>query len=750
MTAGGCRAQALSILRTRRPSWAHAGLEAYQFCVRRRPTVSEPYCPNRRFAGKNTLGWELGWAALIKIWRGASGKLIPPQVVHAVFAPNAGRQRKKKRKKGKTDAIVDALAENKLRWMPVKDQNFGHRKHEAQAEWCSESVSSKDSPMRGISQRMNSMEGSSALLHMLRIWLCIFFHERVPSSPTFDILDVSGLGRVEPKSKSSSFFSPNLRSTLKESPLPFGKDYMNHDAGVYRQLSPDPSESLLSPLPVSWPNNRLSLGAGDIYHSDFMFPGPVGGSKDVPVTEGDEDDFCPDFSFSPLPWTSPSSVDTDLDDDSLTSSTSSLSPDYQDTHSPLESDDEEEFDPNRYFSQLSSPMHHDDHRYHIDQYPSHFDLYDEALSPLSLSSPHQRRLSPESHTASPPALIPDSFGLPPSPQWSLYNIDGASTCVPCSPSRRRSADLPLLDEDPFGLQEGSSISSSSLSMDDLTINSERHQRWLSLPGAETDDDLIPRELGSKNYIPDPTIAVPTTPPSPSTGSLLLWDVDGDDDIDRRRPISPEDFDLDPAIFADLPDDETGAEAQKIYQLKQRTTGRESWEREKSRELSTLLRLKLKLDETGSPSSHASPLSSPPSSVSAAAAPTDPVPSSCDSPPKPSPCLSSIGRSGCTAPPTYRIPHRKPSISSMDQLVANMVFHRQQESSPLRKKPVRARTWSPPDLNARSHPTPKSPLRQVLLPEDMEEVEEGLGQLVESPLPLSPLCLEADLAMSMVE
>ncbi|KAF8163978.1 hypothetical protein BJ912DRAFT_1005250 [Pholiota molesta] len=100
--------------------------------------------------------------------------------------------------------------------------------------------------------------------------------------------------------------------------------------------------------------------------------------------------------------------------------------------------------------------------------------------------------------------------------------------------------------------------------------------------------------------------------------------------------------------------------------------------------------------------------------------------------------------------------RKPAISSMDQLVANMVFHRQQE--PLRKKPARARTWSPPAAGVpKAHPTPKSPLRQMLLPDegDDEEMEEDeglsprLAQLVESPLPLSPLCLmETDLAPSL--
>jgi len=90
--------------------------------------------------------------------------------------------------------------------------------------------------------------------------------------------------------------------------------------------------------------------------------------------------------------------------------------------------------------------------------------------------------------------------------------------------------------------------------------------WLSLPGADTDDNLILAELGSKTYIPDPS-----TPPS---RSLLIWgpttrsglpaglpSFDGTGhsthrfDVDAfpiRRPHSPEeDFDVDPALLAKL-------------------------------------------------------------------------------------------------------------------------------------------------------------------------------------------------------
>jgi hypothetical protein len=43
--------------------------------------------------------------------------------------------------------------------------------------------------------------------------------------------------------------------------------------------------------------------------------------------------------------------------------------------------------------------------------------------------------------------------------------------------------------------------------------------WHSLPGADTDDDLILAELGLKTYIPDPSVTIPTTLPS---RSLLIW------------------------------------------------------------------------------------------------------------------------------------------------------------------------------------------------------------------------------------
>ncbi|KAF8951953.1 hypothetical protein BDZ97DRAFT_826667 [Flammula alnicola] len=392
------------------------------------------------------------------------------------------------------------------------------------------------------------------------------------------------------KSQSPLACHPTLSRDLP--PADSDIDYMDHDTALYHHSSPSSSEDLLSPLHLyqSWQGNKLPLNPlqEDIYHSGMMYPGKLGplhDLQDMPSVVENDEDYHPDHLCAPLFWLSPGSIDTDLDDESsMSSSTSSLSPEYQESelrHSSTESEEEEEYDDERYFAHSSPPMCHDNDRYHqLEQYPSHFDLYhpipspvndnDEALQPLSLSPPHGDRLPSESpllQLAPLPPAGPDddkrALGLPPFSKPipffpSLYHFDDESTTVPCSPSRRRSTDLPSLDGDPFNLQEGSSSES------DVSTASDPPQRafWLSLPGADTDDDLIPRELGSKNYVPDPMIAVPTTPPSSSSDGLLLLDLDANDLPPPRSP-SPENFQLDPSVLAELAGDETGEEAQKL-------------------------------------------------------------------------------------------------------------------------------------------------------------------------------------------
>lgn len=419
-------------------------------------------------------------------------------------------------------------------------------------------------------------------------------------------------------------------------------------------------------------------------------------------------------------------------------------------------------------------------------------------------------------------------------EWTLFSPE-ESDIPPVTPSRRRSMDLPALAEDVFGLCTGvnaTSLDEGRQYIDRGIYTSERDTaepvhanehgetmhspHYRSLPGADTDDEFLPRDLAPKNYVPDPTAVVRS---APSTG-LGLWDVKGHSGLglalrasgsgNLRRRDQDGSFVVDPRVLAALPPD---AEAKRVYALRQRhragslgggvsstpevflagdvaglcagATGGgvgEVWDRErererdKARELEDLLRLKLGLDEHGIP-----------------VEPTTQTP--------PSPPL-------LRAQPQYQrtAHHGKPTIASMDQLVASMVFARQADAA--RKKPARARTWSPPALATNDSPrnqpsllspssslisfsalsasgtgagmlngdgplaplppqttktakTPRSPLRQMLLPDDIEEggscaqedaEQEGdgwrsLATLVESPGALSPLCLQSGMELA---
>lgn len=411
-----------------------------------------------------------------------------------------------------------------------------------------------------------------------------------------------------------------------------------------------------------------------------------------------------------------------------------------------------------------------------------------------------------------------------------------SMTVPDSP-HCRAMDLPPLEDEgdanpTFGLGlHAMEPSSSSALLPSFTFG--RHQphvspllpdvsqrtTWLSFPGEDTDDDLIPSELASKTYIPDPAIAIPTTPPS---RNLLIWDPtttsglpaglpsfdgtgrtshysDGNDLPFFRSPSPGDDFDVDPDLLAELAkkDAEKGEEVQKLCDLRERATiaaavaarscnrDKEGAQREvekvkeKMREVTALLRLKLKVEEKaknmdeiskstavdGDSRSQQTPSvianTSASSSNSTHKLPTTSKRVSL-------PTLKSVtdilsedpsSSSAVSAPPTLTStsspsPHRrssKPKITSMDQLVASMVFHRQQEA--LRRSPNRSRTWSPsmvPSTTSASknktwvQTSPTSPLRQVILPEDLDESEENIGkdckEKNDNPLQLSPLGL----------
>ena len=287
----------------------------------------------------------------------------------------------------------------------------------------------------------------------------------------------------------------------------------------------------------------------------------------------------------------------------------------------------------------------------------------------------------------------DYIYSPPFQPYSFFDYD-SSTPVPCSPSRRRSATLPELEQstfndDLFGLHK--SIPSEEPALPDIDMDIP-NIRWRSFPGCETDDDLIPMELTSKNYIPDPFETVPTT--STGTRSLLLWDHDYNDrcDMPTLRSPSPEHFYLDPTILAECDDEEL----QNVYELRQRTANSEKWDRERCRELSALLRLKL--DERG---------------VLYGGESVD----------------SSHHQRGSRSQSQSEGPKHK--IRNMAQLVASMLFHRQSDA--LRRHPSRKTGCSEPTFShssqnsphpfptgaAKVHSTPRSRLSKVILPEELD-------------------------------
>ena len=476
----------------------------------------------------------------------------------------------------------------------------------------------------------------------------------------------------------------------------------------------------------------------------------------------------PYLSYIDEPW-SPASVSPELDDDySLASSTTSLSPNSDLDTFPGEPAEDENDD--SFFSSPEVSPGAESIYQPLEQYPLHTSphdrndyLDDDDLSPLTFSPSlplHLLSLSEpghESSTKNSPTYIP------PFQPYNYYSFDyDDSTTVPCSPSRRRSTTLPELEPttfnaDLFGLHK--SIPSEDPPLSDIDMDMPV-TRWRSFPGCETDDDLIPMELASKNYIPDPSATVPTT----STGSLLLWDHDHDDRSDMPPPLSPspENFYLDPAVLAECGDEEL----QQVYELRQRTAKSEKWERERCRELSALLRLKL--DERGvlvsgeggdcsnhqigshslsccsdlpcssSPSSDSLTVYQPESSSSSSKS-SSPVSSS-----TPNSLLFPTSSPSSTLPSTLEFPHAhsqgpKHKIRSMSQLVASMLFHRQSDA--LRRHPSRKAGLDSTSYSSYPHPssmgdtgvkvlsTRRSRLSKVILPEELEfdsEEEHGVG------------------------
>ncbi|KIJ90477.1 hypothetical protein K443DRAFT_686735 [Laccaria amethystina LaAM-08-1] len=235
--------------------------------------------------------------------------------------------------------------------------------------------------------------------------------------------------------------------------------------------------------------------------------------------------------------------------------------------------------------------------------------------------------------------------------------------------------LPSLDDEDRKLSSPSSPSMWSFTLlptDDDTMSvspSSPGLPVLSLPGADTDDDLLSEELGPTRPEFTPNAFFVTTTLSPSSRSLLLLDDPNDypdpdlqklHNLRRRAQIA-----------------ERAAPQQEISIMEEdgfipaaseaRRAAR--WEKEKGREVAALLRLKLngssKDVRRGSSSGDDDEARSPPS-------------------PAPSPPHSS---------PPQRL--KKPKIMSIPQLVAKMIFNRH-EPHPVGRVRLREHgsLWSP--------------------------------------------------------
>jgi hypothetical protein len=149
-----------------------------------------------------------------------------------------------------------------------------------------------------------------------------------------------------------------------------------------------------------------------------------------------------------------------------------------------------------------------------------------------------------------PPLTPSLTNSPLSP----LDEDDIFPIASPAPSRRLIAELPPLD-----------------GADDLFSPS---QTLLSLPGAETDDELI--EFFPNDCVPESLSAPQPYPLTPAPGLLLM---DDGDDFGSPRSPSPEDFDLDVDIDADK-----YPEFEQLCELRKKSLSLESAARERETQL----------------------------------------------------------------------------------------------------------------------------------------------------------------------
>lgn len=462
-----------------------------------------------------------------------------------------------------------------------------------------------------------------------------------PSPPSGSSSSASTISLPEESGESTHLYFTHLAGVLDSPPV-----MRREDLAPQRPLTPPPT----------MPHPTLNLPEADV---DLPLYG-----QEVDEVDDIEEQYADDESYpSPSGSSPPHSAKSDL---SLSPLSPSWDPPCAQALSIASSQDFSDSDhPNALFSPCDAcaplaldychPLPHSPRK------PSSLlDVDVEAPTPLLalISIPWVSSQSPESDPEPPSSSsssssltsLSDYDELPPpsSPLISRLDLpdledDGLPKIIPSSPSRRSCLGLPDSDSD---------VEMSDSAIDPvLTLPG---QPLLSLPGAETDDDLIPRIVALQSR----TI--------PFTSSRPLLFIDDPRDVPLPRSPSPEDFDL-----CLSPEDITDPELAQLFDLRKRSIAAEraarrvealtddvdlftqaearkirKRERERSKEVGTLIRLKLGDGVATCPQEQSS-----------------------------------------TSPEWDPQNHarRRGAIGSVPQLVAQMVFRRNETSRPLAKR-----------------------------------------------------------------
>ena len=228
-----------------------------------------------------------------------------------------------------------------------------------------------------------------------------------------------------------------------------------------------------------------------------------------------------------------------------------------------------------------------------DDYSMDVDNEKSAPPPSSMFFPSPYEIDPSPST-SPPSflsspLISPSYTKPLPPpsspsisRLSLPDLDidlNDNESHPSSPSRRSFASLPDLEMD-----DPPDIIDIDVDFSAPPPSPSPGQTLLSLPGADTDEDLLPP--------PAPNFKTPFPPPHPSSPSLLL--IDDPRDVPLPRSPSPEDFDFDLNITLD---DESDPELTKLYNLRKKSLAAERAARHAEAQLTDAGSISLRAEAT---------------------------------------------------------------------------------------------------------------------------------------------------------